>query len=70
MSAGSVILGPELSLSGDTNDTGKEITGLGVIPAIVIPHFAADQEKQAQALEQKGVQVLRLPNGEYSEINR
>lgn len=69
VSAGSVILGPDLSMSGDENETGKELDGLGVIPDIVMPHFSLDQEEQAQAIERNNHTVLRLYDGGYKKIN-
>lgn len=72
VSAGSVIAGPTLAISGpfDPNDVGlKDTTGLCVTDKIICPHFQRKEEDIVAKFEKKNnCKVLRLNDGQALEV--
>lgn len=69
VSAGSIIMGPLINIAdevcADVNQVGlTDLTGLGIVPLIVLPHYTSEIEADAQRFEKKySTKVKRLPNG-------
>jgi dipeptidase E len=71
MSAGSIIAGPDIEVSGrgsspDVNDIDLEdFIGLGFTDKIIIPHYGVDDERDLVEFEkEREVEVVRLRDGE------
>lgn len=51
VSAGSVVAGPTIATARDDNDAGlSDVSGLGLVPFAVMPHFTPEREIEARAL--------------------
>ena len=70
VSAGSIILGRSIDVAGevldDKNDVDlKDLAGLDLVGAIILPHYSSELEKKTKIFEKKyGVTVERISNSQ------
>ena len=74
VSAGSVIMGPMILhvKNLDKNDIGlKDMNGFNVTDKIILPHYKNEEEEKVKEFERENhCEVLRLPDGQASEVLR